>query len=234
MSVERETEVFISKFEETLSLQQDILEQDLETLIDLHNLTPLEITLSKEYLEDLVSIFKFFRRAQWNRIKAKELIMDTVLWRIGSPVSAVGPTTSVQNRLRAESLAYLRLSELNAHDKSPLKLGLFYFLPGARDKFGRPVAVMNLQYLTGADDVEGFKEYVALSVEVGRRLCWEETLRLWEEKGKGKDAVIRYACILDLKGVSISVAVPLLASRLTRHRMCYLTLTTYFITAFRR
>jgi hypothetical protein len=29
-------------------------------------------------------------------------------------------------------------------------------------------------------------------------------LRLWEEKGYGNDVVLRYSCILDLKGVGIS------------------------------
>jgi hypothetical protein len=43
---------------------------------------------------------------------------------------------------------------------------------------------------------------------VGRRLCWEETLKLWEDKGYGKDAVMRYSCILDLKGVGLSGMVP--------------------------
>lgn len=202
---------FISKFEETLSLQTELLDQDLESLANEHNLTPHELALSKEYLEDLVSIFKFFRRTQYNRIRAKELILDTVLWRIGSSVDYAGTrapqVNSVQDRerLQGESLAHLRLSSLRTDDESPLKKGLFWFLPGTKDKYGRPVAVMRLKHMVYEEDaLRGMKEYVALSVEVGRRLCWEETLKLWEEKGYGKDAVMRYSCILDLKGVSLS------------------------------
>jgi hypothetical protein len=202
---------FLSKFDETLSLQSELVDQDLETLVDEHNLTPHEVALSKEYLEDLVSIFKFFRRAQYNRPRAKELILDTVLWRIGSSVDYAGTkapkANSVQDRerLQGESLAHLRLSSLRTDDKSPLKKGLFWFLPGAKDKYGRPVAVMRLKHMVYEEDgLRGMKEYVALSVEVGRRLCWEETLKLWEEKGYGKDAVMRYSCILDLKGVGLS------------------------------
>jgi hypothetical protein len=202
---------FLSKFEETLSLQTELVDQDLESLADEHNLTPHELALSKEYLEDLVSIFKFFRRTQYNRTRAKELILDTVLWRIGSSVDYAGTkapqVNSVQDRerLQGESLAHLRLSSLRTDDESPLKKGLFWFLPGTKDKYGRPVAVMRLKHMVYEEDaLRGMKEYVALSVEVGRRLCWEETLKLWEEKGYGKDAVMRYSCVLDLKGVSLS------------------------------
>src|SRR5579859_1980763 len=202
---------FLSKFSETISLQTELVEQDLETLADEHNLTPHELALSKEYLEDLVSIFKFFRRTQYNRTRAKELILDTVLWRIGSSVkyaSTKAPlVNSVQDRerLKGESLAHLRLSSLREDDNSPLKKGLFFFLPGTRDKYGRPVAVMRLRCMAYDEDaLQGMKEYVALSVEVGRRLCWEATLKLWEEKGYGQDAVMRYSCILDLKGVGLS------------------------------
>lgn len=202
---------FLSKFEETLSLQTELVDQDLDSLADEHNLTPHELALSKEYLEDLVSIFKFFRRTQYNRTRAKELILDTVLWRIGSSVDYAGTkapqVNSVQDRerLQGESLAHLRLSSLRTDDESPLKKGLFWFLPGTKDKYGRPVAVMRLKHMVYEEDaLRGMKEYVALSVEVGRRLCWEETLKLWEEKGYGKDAVMRYSCILDLKGVSLS------------------------------
>ena len=64
---------------------------------------------------------------------------------------------------------------------------------------------MRLRHMVYEEDgLRGMKEYVALSVEVGRRLCWEETLRLWEEKGYGKDVILRYSCILDLKGVGLS------------------------------
>jgi hypothetical protein len=202
---------FLSKFAETLSLQTELVDQDLESLADEHNLTPHELALSKEYLEDLVSIFKFFRRTQYNRTRAKELILDTVLWRIGSSVDYAGTkapqVNSVQDRerLQGESLAHLRLSSLRTDDESPLKKGLFWFLPATKDKYGRPVAVMRLKHMVYEEDaLRGMKEYVALSVEVGRRLCWEETLKLWEEKGYGKDAVMRYSCILDLKGVSLS------------------------------
>jgi len=214
---------FLSKLDETQSLQNELLESDLELLADEYNLTPHELTLSKEYLEDLVSIFKFFRRAQYNRSRAKELILDTVLWRIGSSVAYAGTkapqTNSVQDRerLQGESLAHLRLSSLRTDEESPLRKGLFYFLPGAKDKYGRPVAVMRVRCMSYDEDaLGGFKEYVALSVEVGRRLCWEETLKLWEEKGYGKDAVTRYSCILDFKGVSLSGMVLDLSSMLTR------------------
>jgi hypothetical protein len=212
---------FLSKFEETLSLQSELLESDLEVLADEHNLTPHEIALSKEYLEDLVSIFKFFRRAQYHRSRAKELILDTVLWRIGSSLAYAGTraprTNSVEDRerLQGESLAHLRLSSLRNDEESPLRRGLFYFLPGTKDKFGRPVAVLRVRCMSyDEDSMSGFQEYVALSVEVGRRLCWEETLKLWEEKGYGKDAVIRYSCILDLKGVSLSGMVSSLGIKL--------------------
>lgn len=202
---------FLSKLQDTSSLQTELLEQDLESLADQHNLTPHEVALSKEYLEDLVSIFKFYRRAQWNKSRAKELILDTVLWRIGSSVAYAGTkapqVNSVQDRerLQGESLAHLRLSSLRTDEDSPLRQGLFFFLPGAKDKYGRPVAVMKLRYMQYDESAgRGIKEYVALSVEVGRRLCWEETLKLWEEKGYGKDVVLRYSCILDLKGVGLS------------------------------
>jgi hypothetical protein len=202
---------FLAKLEDTVSLQTELLEQDLECLADDHNLTPHEVALSREYLEDLVSIFKFFRRAQWNRSRTKELILDTVLWRIGSSVSYAGTkapqANSVQDRerLKGESLAHLRLSSLQTDKESPLNKGLFFFLPGAKDKYGRPVAVMRLRHMEYNENAfSGVKEYVALSIEVGRRLCWEETLKLWEEKGYGKDVVMRYSCILDLKGVGLS------------------------------
>jgi len=205
-------EQFLAKLEDTSSLQTELVEVDLEALADKHNLTPHEVALSREYLEDLVSIFKFFRRAQWNRSRAKQLILDTVLWRIGSSVAYAGtkaPTVnSVQERerLQGESLAYLRLSSLSNDETSPVKQGVFFFLPRVKDKFRRPVAMMRLRHFQqyNKDASRELKEYIALSVEVGRRLCWEETLKLWEEKGYGKDAVVRYSCILDLKGVSLS------------------------------
>jgi hypothetical protein len=202
---------FLSKLEETSSLQCELLDQDLDSLASEHNLTPHEMALSKEYLDDLVSIFKFFRRAQWNRPRAKELILDTVLWRIGSSVEYAGTKAplvdSVQDRerMQGESLAHLRLSSLRTDEDSPLYKGLFFFLPDTKDKYGRPVSVMRLRHLKyEGDALQGMKEYVALSIEVGRRLCWEETLKLWEEKGYGKDAVVRYSCVLDLKGVGLS------------------------------
>lgn len=213
---------FLSKLQDTSSLQTEILDQDLESLADRHNLTPHEVALSKEYLEDLVSIFKFYRRAQWNKSRAKELILDTVLWRIGSSVAYAGTkapqVNSVQDRerLQGESLAHLRLSSLRTDEESPLRQGLFFFLPGTKDKYGRPVAIMKLRYMQyDKEAVRGIKEYVALSIEVGRRLCWEETLKLWEEKGHGKDVVLRYSCILDLKGVGLSGMVFSHLSRLT-------------------
>ena len=202
---------FLSHLEETSSLQSELLDNDLDNLVNLHNLTPHEVALSREYLTDLVSIFKYLRRAQYSRPRAKELILDTLLWRIGSSVSYAGtkpPHNSLEDRerLQGESLAHLRLNSLRTDEESPLHKGIFYFLPGAKDKFGRPVAVMRLRYSQGygGDQLQGMKEYVALSIEVGRRLCWEETLKLWEEKGYGKDAVVRYSCILDLKGVGLS------------------------------
>lgn len=201
---------FLQNLKETSSLQSEIIDQDLETLVDQHNLTPHEVALSKEYLDDLVTIFKFFRRAQYNRVRAKELILDTVLWRIGSSVGYAGTKAPIVNsvedreRLQGESLAHLRLSSLRTDEESPLHKGLFFFLPGTKDKYGRPVAVMRLRHLVAEEDtLQGMKEYVALSIEVGRRICWEETLKLWEEKGYGKDAVLRYSCILDLKGVGL-------------------------------
>jgi hypothetical protein len=205
-------EQFIARLEETSSLQTELVDVDLETLAREHNLTPHEVALSKEYLEDVVSIFKFFRRSQWNRSRAKQLILDTVLWRIGSSVTYAATrapqVNSVQDRerLQGESLAYLRLSSLPTDGTSPLKQGVFFFLPGVKDKFGRPVAVMRLRHLQQYDQDASreLKEYIALSIEVGRRLCWEETLNMWEEKGYGKDAVMRYSCILDLKGVGLS------------------------------
>ena|SRR5579859_1671732 len=203
-------DLFLQRFEETLSLQEELLEQDFDDLADQHNLTPHEVALSKDYLDDLVSIFKFFRRAQFNRARAKELILDTVLWRIGSSVAYAGTKApkigSVQDRerLQGESLAHLRLGSLRTDEESPLYKGLFFFLPATKDKYGRPVAVMRLRQMPDEEDeLVGMKEYVALSVEVGRRLCWEETLKLWEEKGHGKDVVLRYSCILDLKGVGL-------------------------------
>ena len=202
---------FLSKLQDTSSLQTELLDQDIESLADEHNLTPHEVALSKEYLEDLVSIFKFYRRAQWNKSRAKELILDTVLWRVGSSVAYAGTkapqVNSVQDRerLQGESLAHLRLSSLRTDEESPLRQGLFFFLPGTKDKYGRPVAVMRLRHMQYDEEADrGIKEYVALSVEVGRRLCWEETLKLWEEKGYGKDVVLRYSCILDLKGIGLS------------------------------
>ena len=202
---------FLSKLQDTSSLQTELLDQDLESLADRHNLTRHEVALSKEYLEDLVSIFKFYRRAQWNKSRAKELILDTVLWRIGSSVAYAGTkapqVNSVQDRerLQGESLAHLRLSSLRTDEESPLRQGLFFFLPGTKDKYGRPVAIMKLRYMQYDEEaVRGIKEYIALSIEVGRRLCWEETLKLWEEKGHWKDVVLRYSCILDLKGVGLS------------------------------
>jgi len=205
-------EQFLAKLDETTSLQTELVEVDIEALAGEHTLTPHEVALSKEYLDDLVSIFKFFRRAQWNRSRAKQLILDSVLWRIGSSVEYAGTKApqvdSVQERerLQGESLAYLRLSSLPMDEYSPLKQGVFFFLPRVKDKYGRPVAVMRLRYFQQYDQdaTRAIKEYIALSVEVGRRLCWEETLKLWEEKGYGKDAVVRYSCILDLKGVGLS------------------------------
>jgi hypothetical protein len=205
-------EQFLARLEETTSLQTELVEVDIEALAEEHNLTPHEVALSNEYLDDLVSIFKFFRRAQWNRSRAKQLILDTVLWRIGSSVEYAGTKAPQVNsveereRLQGESLAYLRLSSLPTEANSPLKQGIFFFLPGVKDKYGRPVAVMRLRCFQQYDQdaSSAIKEYIALSVEVGRRLCWEETLKLWEEKGYGKDAVVRYSCILDLKGVGLS------------------------------
>ena len=198
---------FLSKLDDTTSLQTELIECDLDMLAAEHNLTPHEVALSKEYLEDLVSIFKFYRRAHWNNVRAKELILDTVLWRIGSSVfyaenkAPKGNGAQDREQLQGEPLAHLRLSSLRADQDSPLTQGFFFFLPGAKDKYGRPVAVMRLRHMRHDEDsVRGIKEYVALSVEVGRRLCWEETLKLWEEKGYGKDVVLRYSCILDLKG----------------------------------
>jgi len=208
-------EQFISKFEDTLSLQQEILDSDLELLAEEHNLTPHELALSREYLEDLSSIFRFFRRVQYNRRRAKELILDTTLWRIGSSVEYAAKKAPLANgvddreQLQGESLAHLRLSSLRNDENSPLKKGLFYFLPGAKDKYGSPVAVMSPRFIQiDENGLRGMKEYIALSIEVGRRLCWEETLKLWEEKGHGKDAVLRYSCILDLRGLSLSNVVP--------------------------
>jgi hypothetical protein len=207
-------EQFLAKLEEIELLQREILDYDFDRLVDEQNLTPHEVALSQEYLEDLVSIYKFFRRAQWNKTRAKELILDTVLWRIGSSVAYAGTKAPQANspenreRLQGESLAHLRLSSLRTDSNSPLKQGLFYFLPGTNDKYGRPVAVMRLRHLRFDEDyVRGLKEYVALTVEIGRRLCWEETLKLWEENGYGKDVVLRYSVILDLNGVSVSALV---------------------------
>ena len=97
-------EQFLSKLDDTTALQAELVEDDLETLASEHHLTPHEVALSKEYLEDLGSIFKYFRRAQWNKSRAKELILDTVLWRIGSSVQYAGTkapqVNSVQDRER--------------------------------------------------------------------------------------------------------------------------------------
>ena len=39
---------FLSKLQDTSSLQTELLDQDLESLADQHNLTPNEVALSKE------------------------------------------------------------------------------------------------------------------------------------------------------------------------------------------
>src|SRR5580704_209134 len=101
-------ETFVSKLGLTESLQRDLISTELEQLADQHGLTCNEISLSKDYLEDLVTIFKFFRRTKWDSKTAKELIIKNILWRlrshISSPSERINPSES--------SLAYLTLSDI--------------------------------------------------------------------------------------------------------------------------
>jgi hypothetical protein len=62
---------FLSKLEDISSLQTKLLDQDLESLADQHNLIPHKITLLKKYLNSIVA---------HNGINlANELILNTVL-----------------------------------------------------------------------------------------------------------------------------------------------------------
>ncbi|KAJ3283410.1 hypothetical protein HK104_010393 [Borealophlyctis nickersoniae] len=153
-----------------------------------------------EVLVDDALLFRFLKKHQYNLPTAQQALLKHIDWRLQNDLSS------------------LHIQSLSPAAQSFIQKGLFRF--HRFDKFGRPVAVVNLRQFSFKDgsDVDDLRWCLVVMMEVGRRLIMglndEIRRRNLENHGHhhhGTNAglsvdnmIHQIAVIVDLEGVGLS------------------------------
>lgn len=131
-------------------------------------------------LSDPVTLFRFLRKAHFDDIHACELLRRSLKWRLESSIDMVAPSS-------IDTL----------YSENPL----FYLHPSIRDKFGRPAAVINMQYMIRPEDgsLDSLKEFMAFMLEIARRYLADLS-----QRDADGNPHIQMVILLDLAGSSLS------------------------------
>ncbi|OLL25150.1 CRAL-TRIO domain-containing protein [Neolecta irregularis DAH-3] len=188
-------EIFQAHLEETLALQQKV-RACLGSVLRDYTAREADYAASADYLQDTVSVFKFYRRAKFDMDKAAAAILDNVLWRIG--FSEAEPKDTV---------AHMSLASFDQTLKA-LVYGLFFIIPHAFDIHGRPVGVLRVRNMireNGDAGTKAIKDLIAFQLEIARKYMWALTSENWEEFGmEASKAITRFVVVVDLEGAGMS------------------------------
>jgi len=188
-------EIFAAHLEETLALQQKV-RGSLGAVLRDYTARDADYAFSVEYLQDIVSIFKFYRRAKFDMDKAAAAILDNVLWRIG--YSEDEPKDTV---------AHMSIASFDPTLKA-LAYGLLYIVPHAFDVLGRPVGIFRVRNMireNGEAGTKAIRDLIAFQLEIARKYLWALTMEKWEEFGmEGNKAITRFVVVVDLEGAGMS------------------------------
>ncbi|PWN49338.1 hypothetical protein IE53DRAFT_346054 [Violaceomyces palustris] len=107
------------------------------------------------FLQDPATLFRFYRRARYNREQALALLTSTLQWRI---------------RTELDLMSYSTLHPMYVSPPPP-NPPLFWINSNFRDLYGRPCGVINLRSVerTAENTTEQLKEFVVASMEIVRR-----------------------------------------------------------------
>ncbi|KAL1922425.1 uncharacterized protein VTP21DRAFT_9964 [Calcarisporiella thermophila] len=172
-------------------------------------LSPQHLTCLHTYTADLVTLFRFYKRANYDAERALSNLHENLIWRVDN------------------GLDLLQYEELD-----PRLNGLFYFRN--QDRLGRPLGIVDLklyQRVMREVPVEAFKKYFMFTADLQRRITWawtNERLRRskynrgmevengWEEDIDGEESqseeeeldddeliAIHCSAIVDLKGCGV-------------------------------
>lgn len=163
----------------TLSLQADVAASLVPRVVEQLQLEQAGIDRARAFIDDPVSLFRFFRKAHFDPIIAQELLDKTLRWRLTTAIDLVAPASL-----------------------DPLYSGnpLFYFHPTLHDKFGRYAAVLNLAHVVRPEDnsLESLKEFIAYTLEVARRFLADMSKR------DDTNTHVQIVIILNLEGANFS------------------------------
>jgi hypothetical protein len=174
-------DLIIEQFSEKYNFVKLIQLNLKKELILNSTLTKTQIEFYNFYLNDLISIFRFCRRARFIKLKCYELINSTLIYRLNSFILSSIPL----------------ILPININNEDPL----FFFHPNLNDKLGRPAAILNLKLVkrNHQGQLDELKDNIRLGWEMGRRYL--NDLSFNQSKLKLK---IQMVVMVDLQGANMS------------------------------
>lgn len=163
----------------TLALQSEAALTLIPRVVEESQLGQAGLDRARAFIDDPVTVFRFFRKAHFDQVVALELLAKTLKWRLSTSIDLVSPSS---------------LDPL--YSENPL----FYFQPNLHDNFGRYAAILNLANVVRPQDntLDSFKEFIAFTLEVARRYLADMSKR------DDANTHVQIVIILNLEGANFS------------------------------
>jgi len=176
-------------------LSEDLVSEEAEADGKGHRLSDFQEDRMTDYLNDELSLFRALRRSRYDVERAREMVLDTVKWRLDSQVD------HLDIRREGTTLQYLERGLFHyiwpsGKDKSFVSAGNY-----AKDALGRPVALLRLAEVLRDGDLEPLRQFIVAMLEIGRRYLRDLA------RDAGVDlapSVIQFVLLVDLKGAGIA------------------------------